>query len=246
MDGIVFDINEMTVHDGDGVRVSVFLKGCPLRCAWCHNPEGVRPAPQLIYKKSRCTDCGLCKIPCSHEACRPFGRCLRVCPNDCLQVCGVSYGAEELAHKLSGYKTVLNAMGGGITFTGGEPLYQWRFLSELIDALDGFHLAMETSGYADSRIFQQIIEKLDLIIMDIKLIDPALHKKYTGVDNAGILNNFKLLKQSGKRFIIRTPLIAGITDSEENLRGIAGLVKGCQWERLAENPLAEAKQNTLL
>ncbi len=241
MTGIVFDIKEMTVHDGDGVRVTVFLKGCPLHCTWCHNPEGLEKQPQVLYKKAKCMDCGLCKKPCTHTECQPFGRCLHICPNDCLSLCGEEYTPKRLAEKLIGYKSLFNACGGGVTFSGGEPLMQWKFLSETLKYLDGIHTAIETSGYASEKVFQEMLSKIDFVYMDIKLFDSDLHKKYTGVNNECIKNNFKLLQKSGKPYIIRTPLIKGVTDGQENLHAIQTFIGDAPWEKLPENPLAKAK-----
>ena len=241
-EGIVFNIEELTMHDGDGVRVTVFMKGCPMRCSWCHNPEGLRREPELLYKRIRCASCGACtNVPCSHDECKPFGRCLHVCPNDCLSVAGERYTPERLAKKLNGYKRIFESSGGGVTFSGGEPLMQWDFISEVIDLLDGINVAIETSGYADGEVFKRAIQKLDFIYMDIKLFDPDEHKKHTGCDNELIKRNFLALRASGKSFAIRTPLISEITDTKENLEAIEKFIDGAVWEKLPENKLAGAK-----
>lgn len=241
MTGTVFDIREMTVHDGDGVRLTVFMKGCPLSCEWCHNPEGLSAKPQILYKKAKCVDCGLCKKPCKHEECKPFGRCLHICPNDCLTLCGEKYSVGELANKIMNYKSIFDACGGGVTFSGGEPLMQWAFLSQTIDQLDGIHTAIETSGFASEQTFKQMLEKIDFVYMDIKLFDDELQKKYTGVDNAFIKNNFRILQARGKPYVIRTPLIQGKTDTGGNLRAIKEFIGDSPWEKLPENKLAKAK-----
>ena len=239
--GWVFDIREMTVHDGDGVRVTVFMKGCPLRCEWCHNEEGLQPQPQVLYAKAKCSDCGLCKMPCTHAECQPFGRCLHICPNHCLTLCGQDYTPPDLARKLNGYKRLFDACGGGITFSGGEPLSQWSFIFATIKRLDGVHTAIETSGYASESTFREMLEAVDFVYMDMKIFDGDLHKKHTGVDNTLIKNNFRILQASGKPYVIRTPLIKGITDGEENLRAIEEFIGDSKWEKLPENPLAKAK-----
>ena len=241
MTGMVFDIREMTVHDGEGVRLTVFMKGCLLRCEWCHNPEGLYSKQQILYKKVKCMDCGLCKRSCMHEECQPFGRCLHVCPNDCLSLCGEEYTSERLAKKIMAYKPIFDACGGGVTFSGGEPLMQWDFLSQTIDKLDGIHTAIETSGYASEGIFKEMLAKIDFVYMDIKLFDSELHKKYTGVDNAIIKNNFHILQASGTPYCIRTPLIKGSTDTEENLQAIKRFIGDSPWEKLPENALAKSK-----
>ena len=138
MNGVIFDIKEMAVHDGPGVRTTVFFKGCPLRCRWCHNPEGLTSKPQLMYKGSRCLHCGLCKIPCTHPECQPFGRCLHACPDNLLYVAGRTVSAEELAAELKKSAEPLGDNFGGFTFSGGEPIMQPEFLLFLAEELKGF------------------------------------------------------------------------------------------------------------
>ena len=152
---------------------------------------------------------------------------------------------EELYERVKIDQLYFLASGGGVTFSGGEPLMQWRFLLEAMDQLSEYHLAIETSGYADSEVFNRVIEKADLVIMDIKIADPEAHKLYTGVDNSIILENLKALQESGKPHIIRTPLIPGITDTEENLCAIESIVKSSKWERLPYNKMAGAKYGML-
>ena len=246
MKGIVFDIQRFSVHDGPGIRTTVFMKGCPLHCEWCHNPEGLKKEPQILYKKVKCLDCGLCRRACEHEECQPFGRCLHVCPKDCLSLCGKEYSAEELAGKIMGYKPIFDACGGGVTFSGGEPLMQWEFLSQVIDKLQGVHIAVETSGFAREEIFLDMLAKVDFVYMDIKIFDGKLHKQYTGVDNTRIKENFKLLQSSGKPYAIRTPLIKGKTDEVENLRAIQAFIGDSRWEKLPENELAVLKRKNLI
>lgn len=245
MTGIIFDIKEMAVHDGPGIRTTVFFKGCPLRCRWCHNPEGLSTEPQLMYKQVRCIDCKNCQRECDHEECQPFGRCIHACPENCLEIAGKKIEVQELAEELKKSAEVLGDSFGGFTFSGGEPLAQPDFLLELIDQLKDYHLCIETSGYADSEVFKKVIEKLDLVIMDIKLADSEEHKKYTGVNNEKILNNFEILKNSGVPFIIRTPLIPEITDTKENLEAIEKIIGNSTWEKLPYNTMAGAKYKML-
>ena len=245
MTGTIFDIKEMAVHDGPGIRTTVFLKGCPLRCAWCHNPEGLKREPQLMFKENKCRHCGLCFKQCEHADCKPFGRCVHICPENCLEIAGEVDDSVNLAARLKKSAEVLGDTFGGFTFSGGEPLFQHEFLLDMIDNLKGYHLCIETSGYANSEVFKSIVDKLDFIIMDIKLADSDLHKKYTGVSNALILNNFDYLISTGKPHIIRTPLIPLITDTAENLSAIEKLVRGSTWEKLPYNALAGAKYKML-
>lgn len=241
MKGSVFDIKEFTVHDGPGARVTVFLKGCPLRCVWCHNPEGLSQAPELLYRNTLCTDCGACKTDCDHLQCKPFGRCVRACPNGCLQILGQPITAEALADGLRPYTDILTAMGGGITFSGGEPLLQTDFLCEVMALLPGVHFAVQTSGYAPEDVYRKLISPVDYVLQDIKLADPAAHKKFTGADNRQILRNIEWLKQSGKPFVFRVPLIPDITDTAQNLRAISLICGDYPVELMPYNPMAGAK-----
>ncbi|MBR5444890.1 MAG: glycyl-radical enzyme activating protein [Clostridia bacterium] len=243
MTGILFDIKGFALHDGPGIRTTVFLKGCPLRCRWCHNPEGLSPLPQLSVKKTACLHCGKCVLPCSHPDCQPFGRCLHICPGGCLSVAGTEYTAEALAEKLCADRDVFAMSGGGVTFSGGEPLLQADFVCAVSALLhgEGIHTAMETCGYAEPEVFQKTAEQMDHIILDIKLADPVRHREYTGRDNGCILENFRYLRSCGKPYQIRTPLVPGITDTEENLTAIRDLIGDSEWEKLPYNTLAGAK-----
>lgn len=245
MKGIIFDVKEMALHDGPGIRTTVFLKGCPLRCKWCHNPEGLHQASELMFKYSLCKGCNRCRKECEHPECKPFARCVRACPEGLLQIVGESIESTELAARIEGGAKVLGDSFGGVTFSGGEPLMQWRFLLEAAEMLSKYHLAIETSGHAEKSVFREVLEKMDLVMMDIKLADPEAHKYYTGVDNSLILSNLKELQASGKPHIIRTPLIPGITDTEENLRRIECIVGDSKWERLPYNKMAGAKYGML-
>lgn len=245
MTGTVFDIKEMAVHDGPGLRTTVFFKGCPLRCRWCHNPEGLSFQPQLMYKDARCRNCGLCRIPCTHADCQSFDRCIHVCPENCLVVTGREVSVEDLARELRQSADVLGDAFGGFTFSGGEPLAQPEFLLALTQALKDYHLCIETSGYTDSATFQRILDRLDFVILDIKLADRDAHKMYTGVFNDRILENLRLLQKSGRPYLVRTPLIPGITDTQENLSAIQAVIGTATWEQLPYNAMAGAKYKML-
>ena len=245
MTGTVFDIKEMAVHDGPGIRTTVFLKGCPLRCIWCHNPEGLTFQPQLMFKEVRCTGCRRCFAQCNHPDCRKFGRCLHVCPQNCLEVTGRSVEVDELTKELLASAEILGDSFGGFTFSGGEPLFQHEFLLELMKKLKPHHLCVETSGFADPAIFSNVLAELDFVIMDIKLSESALHKKYTGLGNELILKNFRTLKKCGKPYVVRTPLIPNITDTPENLAAIEEIIGDSPWEKLPYNAAAGAKYKML-
>ena len=195
--GTVFSIEEFAIHDGPGIRTTVFLKGCPLRCTWCHNPEGQAFEPETMVKKGE------------------------------RSICGEIYSPKELAAKLLRNEDIFKMNGGGVTFTGGEPLSQAQFLLEVLEELDGrIHTAIETSGYAPMEVFREVIGKVDLVMMDIKMVDPELHRKWTGKSNSLILNNLNILVASGRPFIARIPLIPGVNDDKENLEATAALLEG--------------------
>ncbi|MBQ8552259.1 MAG: glycyl-radical enzyme activating protein [Clostridia bacterium] len=241
MTGIVFDIKEFSVHDGPGVRTTVFMKGCPLSCKWCHNPEGLSPTPEIMVRTARCRHCGLCKAHCSHVDCKPYERCLHACPDGLVSVVGKVWDSDELAKKLLENADFMETSGGGVTVSGGEPTMQADFVCELFDRLSGVHRAVETCGFCGSDKFLRILDRVELVMMDVKLADPALHKKWCGVSNEPILANLERLKKSGKPHIIRVPLIPNITDTRENLFAISELIGDSPVELLPYNPFAGAK-----
>ncbi len=245
MIGTVFDIKEMTVHDGPGSRVTVFLKGCPLRCLWCHNPEGLSAKPQLMVKENLCVHCGLCKKGCAHTECQPFERCIHACPKGLVSISGTQMTSEELAERLNSYATFLNRVGGGVTFSGGEPLLQADFVAETAKMLPNIHKALQTSGYADSEKFKKVLETMDYVLFDLKLADEAEHIKYTGVSNKQIIENYKILEKSGKEFVTRVPLIPGITDTKDNLSRIAAIAGENKVEIMRYNTMAGAKYRSV-
>ncbi len=244
--GMIFDVKEMAVHDGPGLRTTVFLKGCPLRCVWCHNPEGLSREPQLYVRQNGCRGCGLCRRGCAHPDCQPFGRCLHVCPQGLISVSGREMSAEQLAKRIMRCASMTD----GVTFSGGEPLLQSEFVLAVLDKLselcremgrERIHCAIETSGYAASEVFERVISAMDLVFMDLKLADDAQHLQYTGVSNQRILQNLEILRESGVPCMIRTPLIPGITDTKENLEAIRQLAGDLPQELLDYNPMAGAK-----
>ena len=240
--GIVFDIKEFAVFDGPGIRTTVFMKGCPLRCQWCHNPEGLSPKPQLMVSAAACVHCGACERACplhdqspipgdrcwQPEGCTACGQCIPVCKGGFRKLAGTAWTAEALAARLNKDADVFAATGGGVTFSGGDPLLQWGFVSEVIDRLEGVHTAIETSGFASDEVFGQVMDKLDLVMMDWKVSDPARHKHFTGVDQAPIRRHAEMLAAGDTPFILRMPIIPGVNDVPEHFRTVAELVKGAK------------------
>lgn len=217
--GIVFDIKEFGLHDGRGMRTTVFLKGCPLHCLWCHNPEGISPEIEVARNTGKCTGCGLCRQKCAHEECQGLGVCLKRCPGDYVRKIGREYSPEALAAQLMKNKSFLKY--GGVTFSGGEPLMQADFIWETLRQLSGLPTAIETCGFVSGRVFRQTIEKIDDIFIDIKHIHTHKHRQFTGQGNELILQNIRQLMESKKSFTVRVPLIPGLTDTGENFNGIA-------------------------
>jgi len=224
MKGIVFDIKEFAVYDGPGIRTTVFMKGCPLRCRWCHNPEGLSVKPQLMVSKAACTGCGKCRGLCEDEEnCTACGRCIPRCPGGYRKLAGREMTSQELAEKLRRSAVFED---GGVTFSGGEPMLQWEFVKETCGYLGGIHKAIETSGFCSDRYFSEMLGTMDLVMMDLKHTDPAEHRRWTGVDNAAILRHLEMLKKGDTPYIIRIPLIPGVNDTEENISASAGLIAG--------------------
>lgn len=223
--GIVFDIKEFAIYDGPGIRTTVFMKGCPLRCQWCHNPEGLSGQPQLLFSRAACRNCGSCRQVCENEKCTACGRCVSHCPLGLRRIAGTFWTAQALAERLIKNKVAFDASNGGVTFSGGEPLLQWDFIEQTIALLPDVHVAVETSGYVEESVFVRVQKAVHLIMMDIKLVDHAKHKHFTGVDNARILRNLKLLQSGDTPYIIRIPLIPGVNDDEKNMEDTAALLE---------------------
>ena len=246
-EALIFSIEEFSVFDGPGIRTTVFLKGCPLRCEWCHNPEGQSFSNSILRATNGCIGCG----ECVRRGERADGKLVYTqnsianCPQNLLRYAAKRYTSEELCQHLSKNFAILNAAGGGLTFSGGEPLANHAFLLECLELMRGrVNCAIQTCGFSAPDVFEKVLDACDYMLFDIKLVSDEHHIKYTGVSNTLILQNFATLAQSGKNFVVRTPMVPDVTDTEENIRGIAELLARNGVERielLPYNKLAGAK-----
>lgn len=227
MTGRVFSVEEFSTFDGPGVRTTVFFKGCPMRCTWCHNPEGQRFENEFVRSPNGCLHCGACLLAGEKVTGERIlvKESIAVCPRNLVRECAVDYTPEELCARLLKNAALLNRSGGGVTFSGGEPLSQYEFLLECLSLLRGkIHCAVQTSGFCDSARFEEMLQHVDYVLYDLKIIDEKMHNAFTGCSNRDILRNFKTLCQSGVPFCVRTPLIPTVTDTKDNLEAIARLL----------------------
>ncbi len=243
MAGRIFSIEEFSTFDGPGIRMTVFLKGCPLRCKWCHNPEGQRFEVEYYRNPNGCISCNNCLFEGKLTQ-----NSTKKCKLNLIKTFGEDISAKDLCDKILKNERILTMNNGGVTFSGGEPLSQFDFLIECLDILKGkVHTCVQTCGY--SKNFQKVIDKADMFLYDLKLIDSAEHLKYCGTDNKIIIENYKKLAKSKTPFITRVPLITGITDTAENIKAIAELLKSnnvSYVEVLPYNNFAGAKYKGLL
>jgi pyruvate formate lyase activating enzyme len=234
--GIVFDIRKYSVHDGPGIRTAVFLKGCPLRCKWCHNPEGLSAEPEILCRPERCVECARCRRACplgldpredagSHKCaeCPSFGACAEACPAEALQLVGARMSVEGVMRRVREDAPFYEESGGGATFSGGEPLAQGEFLLELLRACrsEGIPSALDTSGWGSRALLLEAGALADLVLFDLKLVDGERHLAATGVPSGPILDNLAALAASGARIALRVPLVPGMNDSAADLEAAA-------------------------
>jgi pyruvate formate lyase activating enzyme len=239
-DSIIFDIKKYAIHDGPGIRTTVFFKGCPLHCWWCHNPEGQDPEPELVYRKSRCIGCGECAKNCLQQAifpeaqhisikrksCISCGDCAQVCPSDALSIAGKSMSVKEVLEEIEKDRAFYEESGGGVTFSGGEPFLQPDFLNALLAECKerNIHTTIDTCGFARYEIIEKMRDKVDLFLYDIKIMDSKKHREYTGASNERILENLRKLAENGSSIVIGFPIIPGINDDDKNAARTAKLI----------------------
>lgn len=237
--GMVFDIQKFSVHDGPGIRTTVFLKGCPLRCLWCHNPESWHTYPELLFSAERCTGCGECVKVCpngchtlkdgihtfNRSACTGCGRCVRHCFFAVLELCGSLRSPQSVMDEVLKDRPFYENSAGGITVSGGEPMAQFEFTRDLLKLAkeNALHVCLETCGFATGEQHLEILPYVDLFLFDIKTIDSEKHRRFTGQDNTLILENLRLLDHAGAKLHLRCPMISSLNDSEAELNGIGVL-----------------------
>lgn len=236
----IVDVKHFAVHDGPGIRSTVFLKGCPLRCLWCHNPESVRPEPELGVLSAKCVKCGACASVCpchriengvhllDRGACRGCGTCLDACLYDALIFYGRRVTPEEICREVLADRVFYMQSGGGVTVSGGEPLLQAEFCAELFSLLrnEGVHCAVDTCGEVPWSAFETVLSRTDLFLYDLKQTDPEKHRKCTGVSNQRILTNLRRLSETGKPIEIRMPVVPGLNDAEADFAAAGAFLSG--------------------
>ncbi len=238
--GWIFDIDRFASHDGPGIRTTIFLKGCPLSCLWCHSPESQTPGPELLYRTDRCTSCWLCLEACPRGAlsrgegsvtldrslCDGCGECCEVCYPGALEIAGKKMSVDEIVDRVSRDAAFFKNSGGGVTLSGGEPLSQPEFSFQLLSGFKdrGIHTAVETTGFCTWEILSRVSGVTDLFLYDMKFFDDGLHRRYTGVSNKRILENLERLCAARDGVLVRVPCIPGINDSEEQIRDLADAV----------------------
>ena len=240
--GTVFDIKRFALHDGPGLRTTVFLKGCPLDCAWCHNPEGISPTPQRVYRAQRCIGCGHCAAVCPEQAlelgengpvhdprrCVGCGSCADACPAEAVEFIGKRMTVDQVLAVIAKDNAFYDQSQGGVTFSGGEPLLQPEFLLALLKACGrrDLHRTVDTTGFAAWELIRAVARRTELLLYDLKHMDTRRHQELTGVPNTRILTNLEQLVREGVSLWVRIPVIPGLNDSPDNIRRTGEFLSG--------------------
>ncbi len=264
--GITFNVQRFSTEDGPGIRTTVFLKGCPLRCAWCHNPEGLSPKPDLVWYDVRCVGARECLQACSEgaltltaqglhidrERCTLCGSCAEACPAAALEIIGRRWTPEQLVEELLKDQVFYQTSGGGVTFSGGEPMMQVAFLRQVLPQCreHKLHVALDTCGGVGWDRYEQVLPWVDLVLYDLKVMDAGQHRDATGIANDGILDTARRLAACGIPMWIRTPVVPGYTAGQHNIEAIACFIRDAlptveRWDLLAYTNLGRPKYHRL-
>lgn len=243
--GLFFDIKRYSINDGPGIRITIFFKGCPLSCIWCHNPEGISVRKQKMYTKKKCIGCRTCVANCpvnalsltsegismDNDTCILCGKCVEVCPTKAMEMSGTEYSIDYLVNEIEKETIFMDQSEGGVTFCGGEPLMHPDTLLELLLRCKeiGVHRAVDTTLFAKPEIVAKVMKETDLFLVDLKHMDSEKHRFYCGVPNELILSNLRMITDAGKEMIIRIPLIEGVNADEENIRHSAEFLSSLSW-----------------
>ena len=264
--GTTFNIQQFSTEDGPGIRTTVFMKGCPLHCAWCHNPEGMHPTQDLMWYDVRCIAARDCLKVCPEDAldltpegmlidrqrCTMCGECAQACPSAALEVIGQRWTPQDLTMELLKDRIFYETSGGGITFSGGEPMLQVDFLSEVLPHCkeSDLHIALDTCGTVSWKRYERVLPWVDMVLLDLKIMDEERHRQATGVSNRVILENARYLAAAGTTMWVRTPVVPGYTQDEENIRAIGQFIREYlpnveRWDLLAYTNLGRPKYHRL-
>ncbi len=249
----IFDIKRYAINDGPGIRIVIFLKGCNLNCAWCHNPESVSACQEKMYAPNKCIGCGTCVETCPQHAltlttegivtdterCTLCGKCAEVCPTKAIEMSGHPMSVDEIMNEIEKERVFFDQSGGGVTFSGGEPMLHHEFLMQLLDECGRrkIHRAIDTAGLINTEILLEVASRTDLFLFDLKVMDAEKHRKWIGVPNGKILENLKVLAATGANINIRIPLIGGVNDDAENMKATAKFVASLSGEKKVVNLL---------
>ena len=250
---LIFDIKRYAINDGPGIRITIFLKGCPLSCKWCHNPESQKVHRQKMYSNTKCIGSLECVKICPHEAltltplgivtnadlCTMCGKCAEVCPTKAMEMTGDLMSVDQIMTQIKKETMFMDQSEGGVTFSGGEPLLHHEFLIKMLDACgeEEIHRCIDTTGFASTKILLEVAKKADHFLYDLKMMDSEKHKKWTGVPNELILKNLKILAATGANINIRIPLIKGINDDEKNIHDSAKFIAALEGQKPLVNIL---------